>query len=187
LDEATTISIELEADDLPSGTTGLLAAEGKGNHDPAFTGDVKVQTGGASLAAEVIAVGGKVWAKTSFAPSFLSVDPASLKAPNPASLFSEDTGISSLLTSTEKLANDGDKRSGSDIVTSISGVIDGDVVKRLIPSADVSKKFDVLYSLTKDDELVSARLTGPFYPDASSMSYTVHVSTSSEPVDISAP
>src|SRR5699024_8786742 len=44
LDEATTVSIKLKADDLPGDATGLLTAEGKGNHDPAFTGDVTVQT-----------------------------------------------------------------------------------------------------------------------------------------------
>lgn len=187
LDDATTVSIKLKADDLPGDATGLLTAEGKGNHDPAFTGDVTVQTGGASLSAEVIAVAGKLWAKTSFAPSFISVDPESLKAPNPATLLSGDDGISSLLTNTDKLADEGEKRSGSDVVTSVSGVLDGEIVKRLIPSADVSKKFDVVYALSDDDELVNARLTGPFYPDVSSMTYTVRVSTSSKPTKISAP
>lgn len=187
LDDATTISISLETDDLPSDTTGLVSATGKGNHDPAFTGDVKVRTGGASLSAEVIAVDGKLWAKTSFSPSFLSIEPDTLEAPNPASLLSPDDGISALLTDTEKLHDDGQKRSGSDVVTSITGVLDGTSVKQLIPSADDDKRFDVDYSITDDDELMSARLTGPFYPDAAKMSYTITVSTSSQPVDVSAP
>lgn len=187
LDKATTLSIKLDTDDLPHDATGLLAATGKGNHDPAFTGDVKVRTSGASMSAEVIAIGTKLWAKTDFAPSFLSIKPEKLKAPNPARLLSTDDGLSALLTSAKKLTDDGEKRSGSQVVTKVAGVLDGEAVQRLIPTADPDKRFDVEFSLTDDDELHSAQLTGRFYPGVKSMSYSVAVSASSKPVKISAP
>ena len=63
--------------------TGLLSAKGKGNHSPAFDGKVKVVTGGSSLDADVIAVEGKVYAKTSFAPVFLTIDPATPQGARP--------------------------------------------------------------------------------------------------------
>ena len=80
IDSAETIKISLSTTKIPSGVSGLLSANGDGNHSPAFKGKVTVVTGGTSLGADVIAVDGKVLAKTSFAPVYLSIDPATLKA-----------------------------------------------------------------------------------------------------------
>ena len=115
--------------------TGLLSAKGKGNHSPAFEGKVKVVTGGSSLDADVIAVKGKVCAKTSFAPVFLTIDPASLKAPDPAALLDTDTGITQILAKTTKLTEGGKSRDGYDVLTTIKGALPGSVVKDIIPSA----------------------------------------------------
>lgn len=187
LDSAETIQVSLATKNLPNGVTGLSSATGKGNHSPAFTGKVKVITGGTSLDADVIAVGGKVYARTSFAPVFLTVDPASLKAPDPATLLSTDGGISQLLVKTSKLTDGGRSRDGSDVLTTIKGTLPGDIVGDIIPSAAADKTFTVVYRLTDKDALRDATLTGPFYPEGGNVTYTVQLQTSDTPVTIEAP
>ena len=55
----------------------------------------------------------------------------------------------------------------------------------VIPTA--SGDFDVTYTITDDDELRSADLTGVFYPSAEPMTYTVEFSGYGTEKDITAP
>lgn len=187
LDSAETITVSLATAKLPTGVTGLLSAKGKGNHSPAFDGKVTVETGGTSLGADVIAVGGKVYAKTSFAPVFLTVDPDSLKAPDPASLLAEETGISRILVMTQKVTGAGKSRDGSDVLTTIKGRLPGKVVRDIIPSAAADQTFTVKYRLDDQDVLRDATLRGPFYPRGGDVTYTVKLTTSDTAVTIEAP
>jgi lipoprotein LprG len=187
LDTAETINISLATGKLPTGVTGLLSAKGVGNHTPAFKGKVTVITGGTSLGADVVAVGGKVYAKTSFSPDYLSIDPASLKAPDPASLLDADSGITQILTKTQKLSDGGKSRDGSDVLTTIKGTLPGSVVRTIIPSADAGKTFTVTYRLDGKDALRDVTLVGKFYPGGGNVTYTVKLTTSDSPVSISKP
>lgn len=187
LDEAETITISLATEKIPSGVSGLLSAKGQGNHSPAFKGKVTVVTGGTSLGADVIAVDGEVLAKTSFAPVYLSIDPATLKAPDPAALFDKTSGITQILVKTTKLSDGGKSRDGEDILTTIKGSLPGSVVQTIIPSADTSAAFKVTYRLDDDDVLRDATLSGPFYGNAGDVTYVVKLTTSDTPVTIEAP
>ncbi len=187
IDGAETIKISLSTTKIPSGVSGLLSAKGDGNHSPAFKGKVTVVTGGTSLGADVIAVDGKVLAKTSFSPDYLSIDPATLKAPDPAALFDKTTGITQILAKTKNLDDGGKSRDGSDVLTTINGTLPGDVVATIIPSADTSATFQVTYRLDDDDVLRDATLSGPFYGDSGDVTYTVKLTTSDKPVKIEAP
>lgn len=187
LDEAESLTFKLTTDELPSGVTGLLEAEGKGNHEPAFNGKVKVSAGDSTLGADVVSVNGTVYAKLGFSPKFVPIDPKSIGAPDPASLLSTEHGVSSLLTSTDELEQGDKSRDGEDVLTSIEGVLPGDIVQRLIPSADDSADFDATYRLTDDDRLRDATIEGPFYPDGDPVSYTIEIDASDENVDITAP
>ncbi len=60
LDGAATLHLKLSTTKLPAGVSGLLSADGEGNHSPAFKGKVQVIASGASLGADVVAVGGTV-------------------------------------------------------------------------------------------------------------------------------
>ncbi|MCW2798706.1 MAG: hypothetical protein JWQ70_178 [Aeromicrobium sp.] len=187
LDAAETINISLATSKLPTGVTGLLSAKGVGNHTPSFKGKVVVVTGGSSLGADVVAVGGKVYAKTSFAPVYLSIDPASLKAPDPASLLDTDNGITQILVKTQKLTDGGKSRDGSDVLSTIKGTLPGSVVRTIIPSADATKSFAISYRLDAKDVLRDVTLVGKFYPDGGNVTYTVKLTTSDAPVSISKP
>jgi len=187
IDEAETINLSLSAKNMPDGTSGLLSATGSGNHNPAFKGNVKVITGGATVTAEVVAVGSEVMAKPSFAPIFLKVDPASLKAPNPAALFETSVGFSQVLVETKGLKEAAKSRDGKDVLTTITGSLPGSVVRAILPSADTTASFPVTYRLTEDNELRDASISGPFYPGVADVTYDIAVTTSSEPVSIALP
>lgn len=187
IDDAETVDVSLTTSAVPDGVSGLLSAKGRGNHSPAFEGDVKVSSGGATISAEVVAVDAKVYAKTGFSPDYLTIDPASLKAPDPAGLLDPDTGLTSILTSTEDLEEGEQSRDGRDVLTSVTGTLPGSVVAEIIPSASRQGTFEVTYRLTEDDELRDARMSGPFYGEDSDVTYTVTLRTSDEPVTIEAP
>ena len=187
IDEAETINLRLSAKNMPDGTSGLLSATGSGNHNPAFKGTVKVVTGGATVTAEVVAVGSEVMAKPSFAPIFLKVDPASLKAPNPAALFETSVGFSQLLVETKGLKEGDKSRDGKEVLTTITGSIPGSIVRAILPSADTTASFPVTYRLTEDNELRDASVSGPFYPGVANVTYDLAVTTSTEPVSITLP
>ncbi|MBA2549909.1 MAG: LppX_LprAFG lipoprotein [Nocardioidaceae bacterium] len=187
LDDAESIDFSLVTDELPSGVRGLLSAVGTGIPAPAFEGDVTVSVG-TSIDAEVIALDDVVYADSAFLPGgFTEVDPALLGAPNPADMFDTETGVSNLLTSTVDPEAGEESRDGEDILTTISGMLPGDLVAALIPTADETGEFAVTYRLTDDDELRDAQISGPFYGDAGDVTYDLGVDPSDEPVDIIAP
>jgi len=192
--DAKALTISLSTDSLPDGLTGLLRAKGRGYQgetvaDAAFAGDVDVVSGGSTISAEVIAVGGTVWAKTSLAPTmFLTIDPETLHAPDPASLLgAKGDGLPVILVRTQDLASDGQSRDGKDVLTKITGTLPGDVVHRFLPSADAAKTFAVVYRLTDDDVLRDVRITGPFYPGAADVTYDVVLTANPDATEIEPP
>lgn len=190
LQSGESLDISLATESLPSGVTAMLSAKGVGvqGEEPAFQGDVVVVTGGASIGAEVIAIGDTVWAKMGFSPVFLTIDPATLKAPNPAALVgAPDEGLVTILSSTEELAAGDQSRDGKDVLTTISGTIPGSVIASFLPSADAESTFEVTYRLTDDDVLRDATITGKFYPGAPDVTYTVVLKASDEAVTIEEP
>ncbi len=187
IDDAESLELSLTTKELPQGTTGLLSAEGRGNHDPAFEGEVTVVTGGTSLDADVVSVDAELYVKTGFSPTFMTFDPDSLGAPDPASLLDPEDGVSRILELTEDLGQDGRSRDGEDVLTTVEGSLPGDVVSSLLPTADESGTFTVRYRLTDDDELRDASLSGPFYEGADDVTYRLRLVTSGDPVEITAP
>jgi lipoprotein LprG len=187
LDDAESLAISLSTEKLPADVTGLLEAQGKGNHSPAFTGTVKVALKGVPVGAEVVSVDGAVLVKTGFAPDFVPMDPASLGAPDPATLMKTDGGLSALLTETDDLEDGGKSRDGREVLTTIKGTIPGSVVSTLIPTAQESETFDATYRLTDDDTLRDVVLKGLFYDADEPVTYTVAVTASDKPVEITAP
>lgn len=188
LADAPALDISLSTSSLPSGQSGLLSANGVGTHAPAFKGKVEVIAVGATVGADVVAVDGKVFAKTGFSPSFTQLDPSSIGAPDPAGLIgaTADDGLAGLLSKTEDLTSGDKSRDGKLVLTEITGKIPGKEVAALLPSADDTTDFDVTYRLTDDDVLHDATLTGPFY-GGESMSYTVTLKPLGDAPSIEAP
>ncbi|MDP3890164.1 LppX_LprAFG lipoprotein [Nocardioides sp.] len=187
LDETSGVRIELTTPGLPDGVSGVVSATGVGTRAPAFDGEITVATSGITADVPVVSVGGEVYAKLPFTTSFDVIDPAAYQAPDPASFMDDTQGLSSLLAETSDVTVGDQVRDGSDVLTELTGTVPGAVVARIIPTADPEATFEAAYTLTDDDELVEAVLTGPFYPDADPVTYTVRFAEYDVEQEITAP
>lgn len=187
LDETSGVRVSLSTEKLPPTVDGILKAEGVGTHDPAFQGDLKVATGGITADVPVIAAQGKVFAKLPFTTRFVEVDPEAYAAPDPAGLMEPEGGLSSLLTAAEDVEEGRQVRDGEDVLTSYKGTVPGKVVASIIPSATASSDFDATFTVDDRDRLHEAVLTGPFYPRAGEVTYTISFDEYDTTADIKAP
>lgn len=189
LDATSGLTLTLSTDDLPSGVAGLTAAKGVATSAPAFDGSISIVFAGNDVPVPVIAVDGKVYAQIPLTVGWSEVDPADYGAPDPAQLVSKDHGFSSLLPATTDLAKGSSKRGGTDnneILTEYTGTVPGSAMKQVIPSSS-GDSFDATYLVTDDGELRQAVLTGVFYPDSDSMTYTVIFDDYGKTAEITAP
>jgi len=190
LDDTSGVAIELSTDDLPGGVTGITAATGTGVHPSAFEGTFKLSVNGLAADADVIAVDGTTYARNSLLlPDWTQIDPADYGAPDPAQLMDPDGGFSGLLGSAAGLEKGDSVRGGADnseILTEYTGTLPAEAVSALIPTA--SGDFDVTYTITDDDELRSAEITGAFYGDAQGeVTYTLGLDDYGTEKQITAP
>ena len=180
--------ITLRTDDLPEGLDGLIGADGVGTRAPAFDGTIKVRYAGFEPDVPVVAVDDDVYAKLPLSPAGPTSTPRSTAHPTRPQLMDPDTGFSSLLPATTDLEQGEQVRGGSDnseVLTEYTGTVPGAAVENIIPTA--SGDFDVTYTVTDDGELREVVLTGVFYPDAASMTYTIGFDDYGTSQDITAP
>jgi lipoprotein LprG len=187
LDDTSGVQIRLAADTLPKGVNGLLSADGVGTHDPAFEGTIKVAASGITADVAVVAVEGVVNAKLPFTTKFVPIDPADYNAPDPADLMNAEGGLSSLLTAAEGVEEGEQVRDGDTVLTKYTATVPGTAVASIIPSAAADADFDASFTIDDSDKLDEVVLTGPFYPDADAVSYTVEFVEYDVDKDIAAP
>ena len=187
LDETSGVHIVLSTDELPPGTSGILNADGIGTHAPAFEGTLKVATSGITADAEVVAVDDLVYAKLPFTTDFTPIDPGDYGAPDPAALMGTEGGLSSLLTAVEGVEEGDPARAGELVLTVYTGTVPGDVVASIIPTASADSDFDATFTVTDDDVLNEAVLTGPFYPGGDDVTYTIKFDEYDTSKNITAP
>ena len=173
LDETSGVNISLKTTTCPRRDRGQ-GATGIGIHPPAFDGSLTVVLSGTDFNVPVIAVDDKVYAQIPLTPGWSDVDPAEYGAPDPAQLMSPDAGFSALLPATEDLEEGESVRGGEDnkeVLTEFTGTVPDDAVRNILPGAEGD--FDATYTITADGELREAVLTGVFYPNTESMTYTI--------------
>jgi len=174
LDATSGVQLQLKGSDLPDGNA-LVGAAGTLTRAPAFDGTITVQLLGTSANVPVIAVDGDVYAKLPLTTGWQTIDPSDYGVPDPSSLISPETGISTLLTSTEDPKAGDSVRGGEgnkEILTTYTGTLPASAVATIIATA--SGSFDVAYTIGDDHELSQAKLTGHFYgADQPESSYTV--------------
>lgn len=189
LDETSGVQVSLATDDLPEGVEGLLGAEGVGTPSPAaFDGVITVRFAGFEPEVPVVGVDDVVYAQVPLTTGWSQIDPAEYGAPDPAALLGPEGGFSSLLTSTEEVEVGEQVRGGTDnrdVLTTYTGTISGEVAATIIPSAEGD--FDASYSISDDGELRSMVLTGAFYGDGESMTYTIDFDDYGSSPQITAP
>ncbi len=182
------VSLALETDDLPDGVAGLLSAEGVATTEPAFDGTIRVPVAGNTFEVPLISVDGTVHAQIPLTRGWSEVDPAEYGAPDPAMFLDADEGFPALLAATEQVEVGESVRGGEgnrEVLTEYAGTLPGEAVAGVIPSAEGS--FEATYTITDEGELRRATLTGAFYPDVDSMTYTVGFDDYGSDPEITAP
>lgn len=173
LDETPGVRVTLATENLPKGVDGLLGATGVGTHAPAFEGSIRVAASGFTADVDVVAVDGVVHAKLPFTTEFVEVDPADYNAPDPAQLMATEGGLSSLLTAAQDVRAGKQVRDGEAVLSTFTGSLPGDAVSAIIPSAAAEAEYEARFTLDDSDRLDRVVMTGPFYPEAERVTYTV--------------
>ena len=190
IDEAASVHIVLAGRDLPDSAQTLASGDGVATHAPAFKGKLTVRAAGAPIDAEVVAVGGKVYAKLPFTPKFMELPPsqlAGLGAPDPSILLDPNKGLAAVLPTLKNPAVKGETRDGSKVLTEITGAVQGKTLQGIFPKAPADADFPSTFKIDKDTkQLVSATITGPFYDGATS-SYDITLDKYGEQVAITKP
>jgi len=185
LDGTKGVTIAMSTPSLPKGVQGILKATGVGTKAPAFKGKISVVRSGLSIEVPVISVDGDVYIQ--FGGSWQKIDPAAFGAPDPADLFQSDSGLSTLLTEVRGAKAGKDTREGKEVLSTIGGKVPGKKVSAIIPTASATTDFDATFVLDDKDHLVTAVLSGPFYPDADDVTYTIKFSGYGKTETIKAP
>lgn len=189
VDAASSVHMVLSSKNMPEDVSGVVSADGWGKHPPAFKGNFQVKVRGATAGTEVVAVDGAVYAKLPFVSVFTKVDPATLGAPDPATLFDPAVGITSLLTKTQNPTVGAQQRKGAEVLLTISGTLEGKAVTDLLKTGGAGS-YQAVYGIVdqgdKSGELRTVELTGPFF-GATASTYSLTLDRYGEPVDITKP
>jgi len=190
IDDAASVHIVLTGRDLPDNAQTLASGDGVATHAPAFKGKLTVRAAGSPIDADVVAVGGKVYAKLPLTPRFIELPPsqlAGLGAPDPAILLDPAKGLTSVLPTLKDPKVKGESRQGAKVVTEITGSVEGKSLQGIFPKVPADKDFPSTFKIDKDaKQLVVATITGPFYDGATS-SYDVTLDKYGEQVEITKP
>lgn len=187
-DAAKTVQLDLTSRDVPPRENGVTQARGAGVIDatePKFQGTITGTIKGVAGTIDVIAIGESTYLKF-FTPDYRETDFDTLNAPNPAMFFDTGAGISALLPQTGDPTDDGQTRSGTEVLDKISGTLPGSTVEELFHLGDGTGTFTVSYGITDADQLRTATLVGPFFPPAEA-TYLLTLTDYGAPVEITSP
>ena len=187
MDRAASVHLVLTSRDVPTAADGVLGADGVGTHAPAFKGRLDARISGIQAAVDVVSVGSALYLKLPFTDRFVRTDPRTYQAPDPATLFATDGGISSLLTRTTGPRLGDRTRSGSTVLQTVTGSLPGRDIAGLLAIGDPAATFGVTYGLTDPgNELRTVTLTGPFFRGSTS-TYALTLDRYGDPVEIRQP
>lgn len=186
---AGSLRLSMTGSDLPEDEKNyIISAVGSGTMEPpAFDGTITAKVAGVQADVPAVALDGELWVKLPYVPSHVKTDPADLGVPDPATLFSPETGLVSLLEDTEDPQFGKRARAGEEIVQEVVGTLPGQAVTDLLYVGDAASPFDVTYGLVEESwQVRTVTITGPFYPPASS-TYTVTLDSYGAPVTVTRP
>lgn len=186
MDSSAGMHLVLTSTGVPESASGVTKGEGDGGPKPAFKGELTARVSGIQAKVPIVAIDEKVWAKLPIWPSMRRMDPKQYGAPNPATLFSTDRGMSSLLPKTKKAKLGAERRDGRDVVRVITGELSGKDVVGVLALGNPELTYRVKYLVTRKNELRSAAITGVFFNDATT-TYTLRLDDYGKKIDVEPP
>lgn len=189
-DAAEGVHIAVTTEDLADADAALVSLDGTAVRPDGFSGEMIVRALGRDASGDIISVDGQSYAQGFVIfPSWTEVEPKDFNAPDPGALIDPDDGVSGLLTATQDIEQGETERVGPNnesVATTYTGTLDASVVRRIIPGAD-DGDFAATYQVDEDENLLSARLRGVFYPGTDAMTYVITFSDYGETIEITAP
>jgi hypothetical protein len=188
VDAAPSAHFTITSSHVPPVSAALIGGEGSAARPGKFKGDLKVSLGGRTATVRVISAGGRVYAKLPFAARFEVTDPATFGFADPGKFMDPASGVSNLLVRATGPRLTDKRRIGSDIVQQVKASIPGSVFKDLLASADPTTAVAATFSIVQSStELRRAVVTGPFFVQGVTSTFTIDLDRYGEKVDIRAP
>jgi lipoprotein LprG len=186
-DEARSVHLKLSTDSKPSSGDAVLGAEGTLTHQPAFDGEVTVVLSGFNADVPVVSIDDKVYAKLPLTPKYAPINPEEYGAPDPAEFADPDKGVSTLLQKLEGVEKAGRKRVGSQVLTTYTGTLSGDLVAPIIPSASESGTYRTSVGIDDENRIVTLAVTGDFFAHDGDVTYHLVFDDYDKNVTVEAP
>lgn len=190
LDETSGIRVSMSTDEDPGGdylseATGVIVA------DPAaFEGQISGRVSGLPGSdIGVVSVDGIVYIDVPLMGWTDEFQPDQFCAPDPATLLDPDAGVSGVLTAATDLSAGEAERSTEDasvVITPYTGTVPGDAIRDILPCAE-GEEVEATFQVDGDGRLVSADLTGAFFPDSDAVTYRIAIEEYGVTQDITAP
>ncbi len=188
LNEASSVTFELEGDDLPDEGTVVVGGEGVAVPPSSFEGEIRIRAGALPATIKIVSVDGKLWAQLPLTSGFDEVNAEELGFGDPGLLIDPDHGVSQLLTSGTEITAGEQVRVDGDVYDQVESVLPGELVGEVLTIADPSAEVQAVWALDSETgQLRQATLTGPFYESGDEQTYTVRLDKYDEPAEISAP
>lgn len=188
LDGTSAVHFVVSSTDVPQGATVLAGGEGDAARPDKFSGDLDVSLTGTRAKVAVVSVGGTVYVKLPFSPTYSVTDPKKFNIPDPGSFMSPSNGVTQVLAKATDAKDAGQTRLGSTVLRTVVASVPGQVVDTVLRTADPGTAVKATFGIDPGTgQLRTATLVGPFFVKGVSSTYTLALSRYGESVDIRVP
>ena len=175
-----------------SASSGIAIKGGDGDavRPNGFTGSFDITKSGFALSLKVVSAAGTFYVQLPFTSGFQKTDPGAYGFSDPGKLIDPDAGLSSLLAPDVVISaslGDRDRLQGEELYE-VAVKLPGQKVKDLLTSADPSQPVDGTIGIDVDThEVRRVVLTGPFFQQGQSSTFTLLLTSYGESVSVTPP
>jgi len=188
LDGASALHFVLTSSGLPG--TGTLVTGGRGDvvRPNKLSGSFDVKVSGFAVSVQVVAAGGKFYAKPPFSSRYTVTDPEKYGLGRPAALIDPNHGVSALLADAQHPTLTGQDRVSGELLDEVSATVTGTEVGQFLPDKAPSVPVKIVAGIAPGShQLRRVVLTGPFSSATTASKYVVLLENYGEKRTIVAP
>lgn len=166
----------------------LLGGDGDIQRPDAFHGTLNVVIAGFTTSVAAVSTHGTFYIRNPLDQQFESADPSMYGFADPGRLMDAKTGLSSLMLKCTDVSQQGDDRSGGELLHELSCTLPGSAVQALLTDAAPDQTVSARVGIAAGSgQLRRVVLTGPFYSSTTSTTFTLVVDNYGENVTITPP